>query len=632
MLIKPFWKGAKTPDLIIFFIFFISVFIRYFKSLPLLIEEGGITWNHDGFYYVRLSKEVANGTYGLLDYFRDFPEVVENFPLPILISVIYGFFGKITGIPYEQVDAFLGPWLASLFVFPLYYFWKLLGYPYVGIIHSASLSFYPFYFYRTVPGYSDTDSLIYFFLFLSAYFLLRSYLKLDSYSFWLSIFSSFMLFWWYYHPELTVLQYLGYFTLYYIKYRTLKNSEILGFGGLVVVFDSLGSPIFKAIFYRVATYIGFMNSQIHEKATSYATYINELQRVDSLSQLETYLSGSLVIYLLSIIGIILLVFRKRWELFLLFAPFLVISFYFLVSLQLRFVMYLSFFIFAGWGFFVVWIVDKLQQYTKRQIIKDILSPLLIYSSVFAFFNPSYLIPDFKITKDYYEFFLNLKSLKNCVESSAVLLTPLPDFGHAIVYYGNVATYSDPGTVHKDHKLSSLAKVFIESPEKVQENFFKNLYSSQLERQERGIPKVNNFYLFISISDLSLYQIVSNLAGVKNSTNTALVSCIDYENCQKKEFFDKEKGIYVNTPFAYFIKGYYKFSSDGKLLEEKTYLTKENRKFILYEKGPVKFIFEESDVIKNSTLINLYFKTPNEISNLKLVCNHFPYYVVYKLNF
>ncbi len=632
MYIRSFGKVSEPPTMLIFLIFFVSVFFRYFKSLPIVFEQGGITWNHDGFYFVRLAKEVANGTYGLFDYLRDFPNVVQNPPLPILISVIYGFFGKFTGVPYEQVDAFLGPWFACLFVFPLYYFWKLLGYPYVGIIHAASLSFYPLYFYRTVPGYSDTDSLIYFFLCLSAYFLLRAYLRLDSYSFWFSLLSSFMLFWWYYHPELSVLQYIGYFTLYYLKHRTLKNAEILGFIGLVILFDSLGSPIFMTIFYRLFTYIGFMKSQVQEETSSYSVYISELQRIESLSQFESFISGSPIVYLLSMIGLILLIVRKRWELFFLFAPALAVSLYFLVSLQVRFVMYLSFFIFAGWAFFVLWMADILHQKVRSSLLKNLLAPLLIYSSAFAFFSPAYLMPDFRITKDYYEFFSNLKSIKNCVENPAVLITALPDFGYALQYYGNVATYSDPGNNSKDRRLSSLAKTFIESPEKVQENFLKNLYSSQIERQEKGLPKIEKFYIFISINDISLYSIISNLAGRKTPVDTFLINCMDYVECQKREVFDKEKGIYAYDLSVFVIKSYYKFSIEGELLEERIYPAKGNRKFALYEKGPIKLLITEDDTIKNSTLINLYFKTPKKISNLQLVCDHFPYYVVYKLNF
>jgi len=100
---------------------------QYFKHQETFFLDGKpFIQNPDGYFFGRLAKAFAEGVPIEEDPLRNFPEDGIKYRYTPLISVIYGFLMKMTGLPLEWVGFWFSPILGSLFVVPLVLLWHKL--------------------------------------------------------------------------------------------------------------------------------------------------------------------------------------------------------------------------------------------------------------------------------------------------------------------------------------------------------------------------------------------------------------------------------------------------------------------------------------------------------------------------
>ncbi|MBF0345626.1 MAG: hypothetical protein HQL06_15540 [Nitrospirae bacterium] len=126
----------------------------------------------DAFLWLRYARLYKTGSYDdSPDTLRYYPEGYTK-PAFVLLSYLTAklsvFFDSI-----DKTGTLLIPIFASLFIIPLFIYFREIGYPTAAVVGSLVGSFNHIYMVRTAIGRVDTDSLNLFFLILVSYFILR---------------------------------------------------------------------------------------------------------------------------------------------------------------------------------------------------------------------------------------------------------------------------------------------------------------------------------------------------------------------------------------------------------------------------------------------------------------------------
>jgi len=127
--------------------------IFFFNDEPLLT-------NLDGYYYLRLARDLATNTYEPLDELRTYPETPPRPNPPPLLSVLTAGLHKLTDFSLQWVAVLLPAFLGTLLAIPIYILCRQMqGSHFMGITASLASVLSVQYVYRTSCGYYDTDCL-----------------------------------------------------------------------------------------------------------------------------------------------------------------------------------------------------------------------------------------------------------------------------------------------------------------------------------------------------------------------------------------------------------------------------------------------------------------------------------------
>lgn len=348
---------------------------------------------------------ISNDGYAFAEGARDMiagfhqPNDLSFFGSPL--STLTYYFYKWTPFSFESIILYMSVFLSSLIVVPILFIARLYGKLSVGLIAALVASIANSYYNRTMAGYYDTDMLVIVLPLLLIYCMLRFIIKKDA----LSLISMplIMIFYLWYYPSsytlncamivLFVIYALIFhrketpfyvaavlmmislsnepwyyeiafitllFALWGFKSEWFKLKFIIIIFILAFAFVALSGG-FNAIWYQLSFYI-FKSDNI-SAAQSFA-YFNVSQTIQEASNIGLSIfmqriSASEIAFLCACVGLIMLI--KEHKSALLMLPMLALGFLALRG-GLRFTIYAVPIMALGFGYAVVWALDKLKNF------------------------------------------------------------------------------------------------------------------------------------------------------------------------------------------------------------------------------------------------------------------------------
>ena len=452
---------------LVVFIMFAGFWIRYddyntwkrYKG-AFFLKDRPLFTSYDSFYFGRLSEDFIKGKYkfGAVDKLRFVPDswiVKEDVPkYPIIIplnSFLAVIFKKLTGAKYiEQVTIWLVPLLSVLFVIPFVLFMGKLNYPSAGVIGAFLGVISQIYLFRTTIARFDTDTLNLFFPFLIGYLMLL-YLNEEElkkrYLFLLAIGISCQFYWWwYFHAGLVLFSILIFLFVLLLEegFKVFSERKRELFFFFITVNPYI---IYEGVFAFVSkVYLYLINYFKPEVPTGFPNVLRSISEAKHFAFKLTAVitAGNEVVFVIGLLGIVVLLFRR-------FKEFLLISSAFLIGLMVlmggnRFGMYLAPFIGAGIGTLVdeglAFSLKRKHDFLKWKKVGAVLLSFVIVLLLFKINKPS--IRYIAKPRVWPRLAGDFVKLKDITPEDAFIWTWW-DFGYAIGYLSERATYHDGGS-------------------------------------------------------------------------------------------------------------------------------------------------------------------------------------------
>lgn len=366
--------------------------------------------SNDGYVFAEGARDMIAGFHQ--------PNDLSFFGSPL--STLTYYFYKFTPFSFESIILYMSVFLSSLIVVPVLLIARLYGSLSVGVIAALLASIANSYYNRTMAGYFDTDMLVIVLPMLLIYCMLRFIIKKDALSliamplvmaFYLWYYPSsytlnctsialFMIYTLIFHRKevpfyvavvfmlISLAEVAWYvklaliaclFALYGFKSQWFKLRFTLILAVAVFAFVAFSGG-FNAIWYQLEFYI--FKSDVSSIAQSFA-YFNVSQTIQevsniSLSMFMQRISASEIAFLFSCVGLILLI--KEHKSAILMLPMLILGFLALRG-GLRFTIYAVPVMALGFGYFVMYFLQKIQGFKVK--IDRFFSPNLLYQVFFV---------------------------------------------------------------------------------------------------------------------------------------------------------------------------------------------------------------------------------------------------------
>ncbi len=292
-------------------------------------DEQPLLTNADGYFYLRLARDLSTGNYGPVDLLRTWPDHPVKPSPPPLLSVLADLIHRIAPISLAWIGVILPAFLGPLLVIPLFlYVRKALGSVSMGLTAALMAVLSVQYATRTKLGFFDTDCMIVTFTMAAAYFSMRfafekSKLRYVWFVVGLAVYG-FFLWWWHMAPQvvtLICLLPLGLALVFF--YRPPKREALLFTGCLaalcLVLLAILGLDFPLRFVKGFFALLGFVAREKLGAFPNSAGDISELQ-VPALGDIVRFTTANALVFTLSVAGFAWFVFQKRKESLFMAAP------------------------------------------------------------------------------------------------------------------------------------------------------------------------------------------------------------------------------------------------------------------------------------------------------------------------
>ncbi len=591
-----------------------------------------------------------------------------------LIEFVIYYLVKYTPFTIDQVLYFGPAFFASLVVIPTMliakiYFDSRLVIVAIGISSSIGFGYYS----RTYLGYFDTDVLNTFFPLMALFGMILT-IKTNNFRYILiSGIASYLYLAWYHSSEPLVYGMVGWFIVYGVVFH-FKNSEIykasivlalsivpISFEYQLVLlaivfiffhFLSINYKYFLALFlvalgfalYKIdiGQFAFHANRYLFKGETFSSGNYNFLSPMQLVAEAITVdykeaiqlLAGNTFIFVLSVIGYVYMIVKKRE--FILALPLLVLG---LVSLKagLRFHIYgVSVLMISFWFLFY----DRLVHYqTKKIYLYGVI--ILLFSCVsfenyksVKYWNTQVAIPVFTPTQVQV-----LNQLKKIGSPKDHIVTWW-DYGWPLWYYTQMKTLIDNGRHHQDNYIVS--KIFLTDSQKESNHLIHLFYEASnnlkgsafqtVQRKHKDMQKVfetlktkdmtkkktSQKYLLIPFQMIKTLYTIYNFSNLDIKTGKAYSKNIFWEKDILKEdnnaiylsgghSIDKRKGTYKTSTNEFFIKNIYQIKQKGvinKITKNKGH--KNGLELIMYNGVMGKKLYTMDKKFFNSVFVQMFF--------------------------
>lgn len=461
-----------------YWIFWASEFNEYFFNNELMIIS------NDGYAFAEGARDMIAGFHqpNDLSYYGS------------SLSTLTYWFYKITPFSLESIFIYISTFLSSLVVIPLILIANEYKRPSMGFVAALLASIANSYYNRTMSGYYDTDMLVIVLAMMIVFFMIRLILRKDLLSLIaLPLFVGIYL-WWYpssYTLNVALLGLLFIYTLvFHIKEKTLYMAIILasitlsniawfyqsaiivilfslfvlqnkrfsfallGILGLATLVFLILSGGVDPILYQLKFYI-FRSDESANLAQGFMYFnvnqtIQEVESID-LSIFMQRISGSVLVFFISLVGFVLLVGKHKSMILAL--PMLALGFLALKS-GLRFTIYAVPVLALGFGFLMSLLQERKQKNNNTFWWANIGVFILTFLSLIPMF---YHINNYKAPTVFSQSeATKLDELKEIAQREDYVVAWW-DYGYPIRYYSDVKTLADGGKhLGKDNFFPSFA--------------------------------------------------------------------------------------------------------------------------------------------------------------------------------
>lgn len=598
---------------------------------------------HDGYFWAKGAFDLINGT------------LSNRSPVDTSLSLTTAFLVKVFPFSFETVVFYLSALFSSLIVIPMILIGRHLGKIEFGFISALISSIAVSYYNRTMLGYYDTDMLnIVFPIFLLWSTMLAINTKQDKYFLFTAI-EIILYRWWYpqsYSLEFSFLTMIFIYIIYkktkkmnlsyelkllsimlfamlsidvgikllvvvlmYIFFKKINNQKYLFFVLFFVIILFVFTGGINPIISQLEGYV-FKSSTFITSSADSLTYYSVMQTIREAGSISydifaKRISGNSLIFLLSVIGYILLLFRHK--VMLLSLPLVGLGFLGLNS-GLRFTIYAVPIMGLGIGYLII-ILSDILNIKKSTWVKYFLYCSFTMIILIPNINHimSYKIPSVLSKSDVN----SLDKIKNISNKGDYILSWW-DYGYPLSFYTGLNNTIDGGkhdgngnypisyALTKPQNLSSqMLRLNVEFDQKETGNYIENMMDHYgyknaddfLLALEVGLElpqKTRDVYLYLPSSMLTIYPSIELFSNLDLSTGKQ----------NKKSFFYLSKNYteddrYINLgKNIKIIKKSGKISINGKIQSLKRF-TK-----TYYDKG--KIFKKQTKIINNNSLLSVIF--------------------------
>ena len=317
---RPSWLVPLCLGLIIVLGFAIRIEdLRAWNANPAKAFYDGepLLTNVDGYYYLRIARDLAEDKYLAIDPLRTTPEHPARPAVPPLLSVITAALHNITNLSFNWIAVLLPTVLGMLLVFPLYGIGKSYGGPLAGIVAALAGILSNTYFVRTSIGWFDTDCLNVTLSFTAVYFFLRFGREEQAKRYWffLAGIANWLLFlwWWDQAPQpvtvISLAPLIIALLFYYRPSRKLRTVLFVAVSLALAVFLLWkGGEILQNFYRSIAGHLSYLTGEDVGLFPNVSQLVGE-QRNLKFIQVVKGVTDSYPVLLLGIIGIGWLVVR-----------------------------------------------------------------------------------------------------------------------------------------------------------------------------------------------------------------------------------------------------------------------------------------------------------------------------------
>jgi len=367
--------------IIIFGMFLRLDHIRYWKAHPNIFfyKSEPLLTTFDGYYYLGLARDLKEGHYTPRDYNRAVPDCPKRpFPPPLL-PVLAASVSKVFGISLNWAAVLLPAIVGVLLAIPVFAIGSLFGGSICGLIGAflCLISFY--YFYRSAPGWFDTDFLNVTFTYAVLYcFMMFGLLKEKSrYGYVILGFIFYLMFLWCWDstPQVvTIISLLPLVIALVLFYRPTKKEGTIFYSililALVGVFLWKGLGVIDNIIHAIKTIFGYISKEKTNAFPPMGITVSEQVR-PTLNEVIAKTTDSLPLFIAGVLGLLLLFYKNLKKSVFLYLPLglAVLSLLF----AKRFLIFMAPIMGIGAGFLCAFIWDRI----KKPKLAKLVVPVVI---------------------------------------------------------------------------------------------------------------------------------------------------------------------------------------------------------------------------------------------------------------
>ncbi len=399
----------------------------------------------DGYYYLTLTRDMAEGTYMPIDEKRAVPDCPPRPQPPPLLSTIGDLVKIMTTYSLNWIGALTPAFLGILLFFPIYGIGRFYGGPVMACSSGlfAIMSFY--YVYRSSLGWFDTDCMNVTFAMLAVFFAIKfgETEGIKRYRWFGGAIINYLLFlsWWDQTPQVTtVISLLPLIVAIIFFYRPAKREGIIFFGILATAI--LGVFAIKGMNLPIRTVRGIIDSykyiskQVQGDFPNIGITISE-QAIPSLQEIINKTTDNMETFVLSFVGLGLLFWRVGTKGVYLAVPGILAALSF--SFAKRFMIFLAPTLALGGGFIIYQIWCLKTRYRVCTIAAPVIALIFVIPSfqkdLFKTFWPKE--PPYVIA--------GMDEASRITPKDAVIWAWW-DHGYPMIYWSRRATIND-GQVH-----------------------------------------------------------------------------------------------------------------------------------------------------------------------------------------
>lgn len=477
-----------------------------FQNSPLLTDL-------DAYYYLNNAKTLLANTYSSIDPLRAYPQGGSLPAIAPLLSQIVAFLSSVTSLDISWIACSLPPLLSLIVCIPVYLFAKQWGGKISAYFAICITSTSYIYATRTSFGMLDTDCMNVAFPFLISWFfyLFGKSNSSSRYGYCLIAFFLSILFIWWWDTAPSVVVLFTLFPFLVSLYFYYKNNNRLPYlflfftclAGLVIVY-ALGIEHFKNLVSGLVSFVRYVLSSDNFMAEFPNTGISNLEQQSlTIEEISTNTAGNTIFLLLSIVGLVLMIYKNRLELIYLLPIFIVGL---LSYSSVRFLIFLSPIIGISFGYFF---------HITRQIFSKYsgvwYNTICIGIGIFILYS-SLTDPPLRTTFYSPEVIKGMYNIRHITPTNSVIYNWW-DTGHPLVFWSERPTLAD-GMIHEPDRT-----VYLSVP--LASNNYRFAANYMIFFANRGLAGIN------MIRSLSKTTHKESFDFIKNILSLGPIDCIDY---------------------------------------------------------------------------------------------------------